>query len=311
MTKKAAWNAIESALCRGMNRSFRDALYVLRNDKLALQTTWEAVALWDVTTTSQDKELKAYAPKKYRTKVQVSEHHILQWLTYTKSLCYEQTQEADGIANEGDLRTRYIKHAAGTILRSNSFRAAIAVSRIIHNYSTEETRHIYNGVIQNDAKRQKAACEYRNVKGALLAGLKQRFGELLRTERVEHGEERVVESECTPQTRAHAREALSVFTPWDTPCVLLGPDGLKGLSSLGNHPDAEHDLEVTRIHTLLCPHCFSRLTQHLGLAPPETRLCPPQFTMPTRSLTDDHALVRNLTEAEVRSLQAGRTGRGR
>ena len=55
-------------------------------------------------------------------------------------------------------------------------------------------------------------------------------------------------------------------------------DTLAQLQFTGEHPDDEHPIEMNRLHTLLHPRCFSRLTRSLGLDVPDRRLRVPRFT---------------------------------
>jgi hypothetical protein len=75
-----------------------------------------------------------------------------------------------------------------------------------------------------------------------------------------------------------------MFTPWDTLCFMplsfdATSDALTRFSFSGSDPDEEHEVGIKRIHALLHPDCYWRLTGGLHFDSPESRLEVPIFKL--------------------------------
>src|SRR5438128_3041352 len=138
---------------------------------------------------------------------------------------------------------------------------------------------IYNAVIQ-DPERVKDDYYYRSRKGVLMQELKQRFGDLINIGHGSRGEERFEADDNQSRFVELVRECLSFFTPWHTRCLVpagIDPitDGIPSFSYQGHNE--EDRIEVNRIHAVLHPDCFQRLTSDLRFDAPDTRLEIPRF----------------------------------
>ena len=211
-----------------------------------------------------------------------SQPHLLQRLVYVESDYYERLDEQAGnrtAAGAEEMLIRYVKHLVRIAMRRNSFYVTLAVSRLLYNYTTPETMEIYNAVIQ-DPERVKDDYYFRSRKAVLMRELRERFGERLRTSRGARGEERFETEERPEGFTGLVMACLSFFTPWGTSCIVPANcdpilDGIPQLSDDGRR--APDQVEVDRIHSIIDPDCYGRLTQALGFDRPERRLKVPRF----------------------------------
>lgn len=192
----------------------------------------------------------------------------------TKLISRQITQE--------DWLVRFIKHLIAISVIRSSFYVTLGVGRVLYNYTTEEAARLYDAVIQ-DSDRMKDAQYFRKRRTqVLMKQLKERFGDVLQTSTVAHGEERFVSESQAEGFIPITNLCLEMFTPWRTNCVLpekWNPmnDQIDELYFQDNDPDKEHPIDVQRMHTLIHPNCFERLTIALGLASPNERLEIPMF----------------------------------
>jgi hypothetical protein len=217
-----------------------------------------------------------------RTKVCLSELHLLQRLVYVESEPHEQQEEQRQSAtiDEERLITRYIKHLINITLMRNSFHVALGVSRLLYNYTTAESMKLYDLIMQNP-ERAKDDAYWRERKARLRRELKDRFGQRLAVVRGTHGEKRFQARGDSARYLGLVRQCLQMFTPWDTPCPLLGagptPGEIEAFTFRGSDPDEEHQIEVARMHAVIHPDCYERLVAGLGLDSPARRLEIPKF----------------------------------
>jgi hypothetical protein len=275
-----------------LRQAFRLA-YFLHNDReLAVRIAIEAMSKLNAAAAAQDKRSyyrtgsrsrspgsKVISP---RTKVCLSELHLLQRLVYVESEPHEQQEEQRQSAtiDEERLITRYIKHLINITLMRNSFHVALGVSRLLYNYTTAESMKLYDLIMQNP-ERAKDDAYWRERKARLRRELKDRFGQRLAVVRGTHGEKRFQARGDSARYLGLVRQCLQMFTPWDTPCPLLGagptPGEIEAFTFRGSDPDEEHQIEVARMHAVIHPDCYERLVAGLGLDSPARRLEIPKF----------------------------------
>jgi hypothetical protein len=271
-----------------LNKAFQLAYFIHGDKTTAMQIVTSAMTLLEVAAAAQDKRLY-YTPtgrtlaRKARTKVSLSEIHLLQRLIYIESEPFEKTREKnDVLLDEKDLLAHFIKHLVKITVKRNSFYVALGLSRLLHNYTTVETQEIYNIVVQ-DPERVKDDYYYRSRKAQLMREMKERFADLLTCVKGQRGEEKFQSVNSCDSYREVVAECLQMFTPWGTPCLMPAQfdvfnDVLRHLSFKDADPDEEHQVEVNRIHTLLHSECYSRLTTSIGFDSPELKLQIPQFS---------------------------------
>ncbi|HJQ70800.1 MAG TPA: hypothetical protein VKA70_17630 [Blastocatellia bacterium] len=218
-----------------------------------------------------------------RTKVSLSDLHMLQRLIYIESEVYERIAEEKQKESLGQTHMiiRFIKHLVKNTIKRNSFYVSLGLSRVLYNYTTAEAIEIYNLVVQ-EPERARENYYYRSQKAGLMRELKERFGDMLRVRKAKHGEERFEAQEDPKHYLELIGTCLLQFMPWQSKCVL--PADFNPIASVvapllfkGNHPDEEHSIEMNRIHTLLHPSCFKGLVLALGLDCPDQRIEVPYF----------------------------------
>jgi hypothetical protein len=277
-------------------RAFRLAYFIHRDKQRALLIAAAALSKLEVAAAAQDKRLY-YTPAgrlpsdgershRPRTKVAMSEFHLLQRLVYVESEAYEKREESvahDACIDEEDMIIRFIKHLVRITTRRNSFYVALGLARLLYQYTTNETAEIYDLVIQ-DSERFKDDHYYRSRKRRLLQELSERFGNLIRIAKSKSGEERFESDDHSRARLPLVSSCLDQFTPWNTPCPLperpdLGADEILALRFDGEDPDQEHPVEVRRMHALIHPTCYSRLVAALGFDSTDLKLAVPRFSL--------------------------------
>lgn len=270
-----------------LNRAFALAYFILGDRSASIYVAMAAMDKLKTAFASQGRR-SYYTPTgraaypAARTKVNLSEVHLLQRLVYVESELFERLLEGQQrTLQQDDLIIRYIKHLIRITTRHNSFYVTLGLCRLLYNYSTGETSEIYNLVLQ-DPERMRDDYYYRSRKKSLMEDIKDRFGTLIRTQQGLRREERFQPQEDSQKYATLVKECLIRFTPWHSACVLpneLDPkrNVIRQLLFEGSKPDQEHQVELNRIHTLVHPACFDRLTAVLGLDPAGERLELPSF----------------------------------
>jgi hypothetical protein len=308
---------------KDMLRMAYELAYFIHSDKKdAISIVTAALAKQEVAVAAQDKRLY-YRPTgrplsatsrehASRTKVSLSEPHLLQRLIYIESEPYERQAELRGRSSgldEESMVVHFTKHLVRLIIKRNSFYTALGLCRLLYSYSTPETMEIYNVVVQ-DPDRVKDDYYYRSRKGRLMQEMKERFGGLVTTFRGQRGEEKFRAHQEPARFCGLVKDCLSLFTPWFTSCLVhegFDPvsQELSGLTFKGGPPDDEHRVEVNRIHTLLHPDCYGRLIRSLRFDPPEHRLQIPQFNFAADSAGGpggDRRQAPELSEEEIMAI---------
>jgi hypothetical protein len=276
-----------------IQQAFALSYFILGDERAATFVVREALGKLQVAAAAQVKRLyytptrrtlwQRSKPAGVRTKVSLSDLHLLQRLIYVESEPFERAREQRREAlREGDLLVHFVKHLIRISIKRNSFYVALGVSRLLHDYTTGETMEIYNVVVQ-DPERVKDDYYYRSRKGRLLQEIKERFDDLVSVFRAQRGEERFQTSDSPDEFAELVNECLRQFSPWQTPCPIphrYDPitDEIPTLSSA--HQGDEDKAEISRIHAVVHPDCYELLTSSLKLEPPALRLSVPRFNLP-------------------------------
>jgi hypothetical protein len=286
-----------------LNKAYRLAYFLHQDKGLAIRIVSAATLKLNVAMAVQSKRLYYVPVGRFsrgesrrtdgiRNKALFSDLHLLQRLLYVESEPYERQKEraaaqiappdvhaAGDPASEEDLLVYFIKHLVRITTKRNAFYVTLGVSRLLHSYSTFETMEIYNAVI-GEPERVKDDYYYRSRKAVLMHEMYLRFGQLIRACRQHRGEERFETQQGSSELRSLVREALRLFTPWDTQCPVPHDfDPLKSvIAKLTSKSSAdENEVEVNRIHAILHPDCFSSLVAALGYSSPAERMELPHF----------------------------------
>jgi len=229
---------------------------------------------------AQNRGSLSHAP---RTKVSLKEEHLLQILVYAESDSYERSSEygtSRYALTDEDMVLRYVKHLIQITLKRNSFYVTLGIGRLLYEYETSQVRQMYD-VLMQDHGRFRDNSYLRKQKKLLMKELSERFDQMIRWTRTPQGEDRYLSQPATDRLNRFVHECLVRFTPWETTCVLpasFDPVArIPAFAFAGANPDNESPIEMSRIHTIIDPHCFSRLVASLGFASPGERLAVPQF----------------------------------
>lgn len=271
-----------------LNRAFQLAFFLHGDRETAKKIVLGAMTKLETASNAQFKRHyytptgRAETTRATRSRVSLSDLQLLQRLVFIESENFEREKETVEKVCESKLLTYFIKHLVRISLKRNSFYVTLGVARILHNYTTADAMEIYHIVIQ-DPERVHDDYYYRSRKGVLMKELKARFGPFLETVKGARGEERFTSRAAETEKLAEtALECLKFFTPWSSACAL--PEKFDPFDEViepfhfdKNDPDAEHRIEVNRIHATLHPVCFSRLTEALKLSSPQEKMEIPKF----------------------------------
>jgi hypothetical protein len=277
-----------------LDRAFRLAFFLHGNRETAKKIALLAMNKLETASNAQFKRFyytptgRAENSRAARSRVSLNDLQLLQRLVFVESENFEKENEE--VRTEKELLKFFIKHLVRIALKRNSFYVTLGVSRILHNYATNDAMEIYNIVVQ-DPERVHDDYYYRSRKGLLMKELKARFGDLLKTVKVNRGEERFTSKNDETSTEI-ARESLKTFMPWASECAIpenFDPfaDIIKPFYFDKKDPDEEHHIEIRRIHAALHPDCFSRLTDALNLPKPEEKLEIPKFMTAENYIAND------------------------
>lgn len=305
----------ENHIDEWLDRAFRLAFFLHGNRTTAMQIAASAMNKLETASNAQFKRLyytptgRAENSKATRSRVSLNDLQLLQRLVFIESEKFEREREKNERACETSLLKFFVKHLVRISLKRNSFYVALGISRILHNYGTADAMEIYNVVVQ-DPERVHDNYYYRSRKGVLMKELRSRFGELLKTTKVNRGEERFCTHADAENLPEIALECLAFFTPWNSVCTV--PEKFDPFDDVINSfyfdkddPDAEHRIEVNRIHAALHPHCFARLTTNLNLPAPAEKMEIPKFMINAENRTNfDDENWRNPPSLETDELQA-------
>lgn len=296
-----------------LRRAYELAYFIHGDKEIARAIAANAMSKLDVAAVAQFKRFY-YTPqgresaRASRSKVSLNDLQLLQRLVYVESEPFEKQKENEKNVCNNDLLVHFIKHLVRITLKRNSFYVALGLSRILHAYGTNETMEIYNTVIQ-DPERVHDDYYYRSRKGQLMKEIKSRFGDLLKLSRGARGEERFQAKEPSEDKAATVKDCLERFTPWATKCVVpdhFDPysDAIEKFSFEGKDPDAEHRVEINRIHATLHPNCYCKIIKALGFEEPNKRLEIPEFQMNDENNTpNDRHKPPTLSDNELQAIK--------
>jgi hypothetical protein len=218
-----------------------------------------------------------------RTKVSLERAQLLQRLVLYESDCLELRVDAGALSeriSDDQFVLSFVKYLVWNASRRNSLYVATAIGRILHNYSTAEVQGLFSTIVQ-DPERVPDDSYVRAVKQKLFHDARRRYGGALRTRVAARGEEVFETVEPSTRLQQLVRSCLERLTPWDTGCPVPArfdafAQTIRPLRFVGRDADAEHPIEVRRMHSLLHPECLRRLTSGLRLDSPDARLSIPR-----------------------------------
>ena len=298
-----------------LNRAFQLAYFLHGDRKMAMEIALNAMNKLETASNAQFKR-NYYTPtgraenlRATRSRVSMNDLQLLQRLVFVESETFERLKEKANKLDKKNLITYFIKHLVRISLKRNSFYVTLGMSRILHNYGTNDAMEIYNIVMQ-DPDRIHDDYYYRSRKGVLMKELKSRFDNFLEVVKGNRGEERFQTQTTDEKLIETVKSCLQFFTPWKTECAIpdkFNPfnDEIQSFKFEKKDPDAEHRIEVNRIHAALHPHCFNRLTNALKLPPPAEKMEIPKFMFAEnqQNIDDNNDDRRNPPALDANELQ--------
>ena len=273
---------------QNLDRAFELGYFLHGSRATALALATEALDRLDRLAEARDKRryyrLVGRRGAGRRQRVSPSRPQLLQQLVLILSEPHERRREAVGQCDEDDMMIHFMSRLARSGLRRNAFHVAVAVGRMLLDFSTAETLSLFDLVAQ-DPDRRRDEDYVRARKKVIFDELRERFGALLPVRRGPRGELRFAECTPSPEQKRLAVRGLELLVPWRTACAVpetLGPDRVVRDLAYDGHPDDEHPVEMRRIHALLHPPCLGRLCAALALGEPSERLRWPSFHLARR-----------------------------
>ena len=295
-----------------LERAFQLAYFIHGDVEIAKRIAFNAMNKLEVASNAQYKRYY-YQPeaRNSRNKVSMNDLQLLQRLVYVESESFEKEKEFTDTATEKDLLVYFVKHLIRITLKRNSFYVTLGLSRILHNYGTNEAMEIYNVVVQ-DPERVHDDYYYRSRKGVLMKELKNRFGAKLEIAQVNRGEQRFQTAGCSQFEADLVKNCLKSFVPWNTNFEFpdkFNPqfETIESLFFAGKNADDEHRVELNRMHVLLNPETFQKVVNALSFPLPEEKLEIPKFNMKKKNDSNSDENGKNpptLGEDELKEMKA-------
>jgi hypothetical protein len=291
-------------LAEALSRAYALSHPLLAGDsESALRVVSESLNEWNVDWVAQKHRTYHKArPNRTPNKIILSRPALLQYIVCEQTTAYEMAQETaflTGRANltERTLLLRFVKHLLHESA-SRSFYVAVGICRVLHKYDHAMTKRFYavldqrdQGMLVDGELGNNTDEEYRRWKMILVDRLEYRFKEFVTVSRGPRNEKRFLPNDQSGAWSEHIRECLGLLTPWHTEHV-LPPEfvptefNIPKLKCEGRQ-DAWDSAEENRMHTIIDPMCFSRLTRACGAPAPEQQLDVPQFKSVEHGPGDD------------------------
>ena len=208
-----------------LNRAFQLAYFLHGDRKTAKEIALNAMNKLETASNAQFKRNyytptgRAETARATRSRVSMNDLQLLQRLVFVESESFERVKETSKTLDKKSLITYFIKHLVRISLKRNSFYVTLGMSRILHNYGTNDAMEIYNIVMQ-DPDRIHDDYYYRSRKGVLMKELKLRFDNFLEIVRGNRGEERFQTQINDEKLVETVKTCLQFFTPWKTNCAI-------------------------------------------------------------------------------------------
>jgi len=249
------------------------------DDETAARIAAKAVAKLPIARRQQDRRFRYDTADSARTRSYADDSLLLTKLALTESEFYERDNEAGGGLSQARLfQVRVVKHLINAVLDRNSFYAAVAVGRIIHDYKTPEVMRLYDYIAPRRSTRKETS-HFRRAKAVLMKELLDRFGAALKVEFDGEGGKRFVRDPRPDSDPIF--EALGLFAPRRSAHLSSFYFELPRRMEYERRGEEIWNDEMNRLHALIDPACFRELTTKLGLEAPSYRLTVPKFNEPS------------------------------
>jgi len=250
-----------------VDRGYELAHFFLMNEQDGLEAARKAAVRLNNALERQDKRGVAQAGKPTVTNLERDNLYLALVIDAAAEIAPRRDGES-GHFSRADYLCLYLLQAIAES-RHSSFPLAVTITRIVHSYTTDEAKQIYEEILFG-GKRDRAT--YRDVKSDLVNALKLRFP-FLQPYRGPHGEERFRGSVPTDLDLALACFTLELLTVWG-PNHLIPKNfsaSLMTLESQLSGPGDVHLLDQRRMHVVSDSICFRRLTDGVAGLPSSIR----------------------------------------
>jgi len=269
------------------------AYWFLKDEQDALEATRTAAYELDSELEGQCERMKLPAEKRTKTNLEPGNLFLSLVVKATDNIAGRNLRAAGAmILSASDCLCFFLLHAV-TLGREHSLPLSVAVTRIIHNYTTEITRLLYEVMLLGNDERKDSG--YRGIKARQMASLKLHLKGLLREYLIKHknNEKRFKPMVNVPESyRDLACRTLDLLTVWDDEHLppdfaALPMDSVERLLKAQNADEA-HIFDRRRMHALTERLCFETVTEAAGptVAPARQSLDLPLLYLPDGSPTD-------------------------
>ena len=161
-----------------LNKAFKLAFFIHGRRDIVKQIAASAMNKLETASNAQFKRYyytptgRAETSRATRSRVSLNDLQLLQRLVFVESENFEKQNETAKTTSEKNLLVYFIKHLVRISLKRNSFYVTLGISRILHNYGTNDAMEIYNIVVQDPDRVHDDY--YRSRKGVLMKELKAR-----------------------------------------------------------------------------------------------------------------------------------------
>lgn len=206
----------------------------------------------------------------YSPKIYLNDFQLYQWLILECSNTEEINQENTVFISQQILIIRYLKHLIANSVNKNVLFIITGLSRILHNYTTNNTVDLCLYLYPNYRKIKNLDHEIKRTKAKLLSQLEERFDKYLK----------VVNNRFQPITATNLTNVQSMtelinntldqLVLWDTECsnsLFFDQFNQHNLLSIGQQMS----------HIIIHPNCYNSVTKELNLESPNNKLEIPKF----------------------------------
>lgn len=214
-------------------------------------------------------------------KIYLNDFQLYQQLIMQCADKYEIQQESTKLVNQKLLIIRYLKHLVVACLDKNLLFFVVALSRILHKYSTSEAKKVCLYLYPN-YKYKNLEFQIKRAKSTLIKELAQRFQGLVKVV-----DNRFASSSANNVTTKKylielIGKTLDQLVLWDTECL----ENMSAFSSSEVHDPLSIGRQMC--HVIIHPECYVSLIDILGLENPNNRLEIPSFFISSNTNKDNN-----------------------
>lgn len=214
-------------------------------------------------------------------KIHLNNYQLYQQLVMQSSDKEERQQESTKLVSQQLLIIRYLKHLVVACLDKNLLFLVVALSRVLHNYSTTETKRVCLYLHPNYTHKN-LEFQIKRAKATLMKELTQRFQGLIEVVGNRFASSNLTSLATEKDLIELVNKILDQLVLWDTECV-------KNLSVFSDS-EIKNTLLVGKQmgHVVIHPDCYTWLIDTLRLEDPNSKLEIPRFFIASNINKDDN-----------------------